>query len=116
MPIDADPTATVKYHSFLDYDPRTRPGMYGIPGQSSPDPGGSDGGVRVIALALPEPPDMTQCHTLEILVALEYVDNHEPSPPGGDSAVWFYSPTGDLNGCPVFDAGASSDAASDGGG
>jgi hypothetical protein len=116
IPVEVDPGVTFRYRAFLDYDARTHGDVLGTLGQSDPDPASSDGGIRSIHLGLPPPTDLLSCHTLEIIVALDFVLDHTPTlPPGGDSVVWFYSPTGDLTTCPFYDAGPE-DAAPDGDG
>ena len=47
---------------------------------------------------------------IEVVVALRFagqdgIGAHAPLEPGGDIVTWFYSPSGDLAGCPVLDAG-----------
>ena len=63
---------------------------------------------------LSPPVDPNACHTLEILVALGFTEDHTPASPGGDSITWFYSPTGSLADCPVYDAGPVPDASDSG--
>jgi hypothetical protein len=97
-----DPTATVQFHAFVDYDPiaPTTPQT----GLLSPD-ANQDGGIRDLDLIVDVPNDLTACHTIELLVANSFVENHTPDAVGGDSATWFYAPGGSLARCPVFDAG-----------
>jgi len=65
----------------------------------------ADGGVMIDFL--PQPPlSLDECHTLEVRVAY-------PDLTGGDNVVWFYTPTGNFENCPVFDAGPL-DAGTDG--
>ena len=55
---------------------------------------------------------------IEVVIALRFSSEndskgvHTPAEPGGDIATWFFSPNGDLAGCPSLDAGidASFDA------
>ena len=108
--VDADPTLTVAWEVFFDYD-RTTHNQVSIPSGQS-DPSNDDAGVRPIVVER-GPPDATQCHTFEIVVAYGFVDDHVPDNRGGDSVLWFYTPTGDLTTCPIFDASvldASEDA------
>lgn len=45
------------------------------------------------------------CHVIELIVADNFGDisgGHAPTADGGDSVTWFYSPGGDLAGCPVY--------------
>ena len=50
-----------------------------------------------------------------VVVALGFLGSdqvpeaHTPNSRGGDSVAWFYSPAGDLAGCPVHDAGPFAD-------
>ena len=112
--VEADPTSTVEGHLFIDYDdlhPNGPPA--GLVGGYPPDKGSADAGVRTISLVadrLDTPPDLTRCHVIEGLVALGFQGEndhaaHAFDSRGGDSIVWFYSPTGDMSGCPVWDAG-----------
>ena len=114
--VEADPTSTVAWHLFIDYDdlhPNGPPA--GLVGSDRilPDKGSPDAGVRTIALVadrLDTPPDLMRCHVVEALVALAFQGEqdhaaHAFDSRGGDSIVWFYSPTGDMSGCPIWDAG-----------
>jgi hypothetical protein len=117
VPIQAfDTTSSIQWQAFLDYDvtqshPIAR-------GQLDADPA-QDAGVRLLNARLPAPPMLQDCHIVEILVARSFPDIHTPDTYGGDSVTWFYSPTGSLDGCPVYDAGprdAGTEGAVDGGG
>src|SRR5262249_36221704 len=107
LPVDVDPRASFFWRAFLDFDPRSRVIYNGSPDPITPDPASEDGGIRTLAIALAPPKDIEACHTLEIVVAIKFDETHTPSAPGGDTVVWFYSPTGDLSGCPVLDASAA---------
>jgi hypothetical protein len=81
-------------------------------------------------------PDKALCHVFELVVAKQFRSTDGISvrtPLGGadadlgeplsDSVLWYYSPSGDLRGCPVYegmvsprDAGVSGDAAREAGG
>jgi hypothetical protein len=126
LDVEADPTSVVEWHLFIDYDD-----LHTAPDPSPPDPGhppaaglvggdripsdptSADAGVRTISLTadrIDTPPDPAKCHVIEALVALGFQSEqgrlaHAFDARGGDSIVWFYSPTGDLRGCPVFDGG-----------
>ena len=120
IPIDVpDPSSPLLWHAFLDYDPPLRTELYDF-GELDPDPSSDDGGVRTLPARLAHP-TLDACHTIEIVVGLAFSeDNHTPDPPGGDSVSWFYTPTGSLDGCPLFDAGptaidAGVDTGTDGG-
>jgi hypothetical protein len=99
-----DPTASFQWHAFIDYDPSDPPNDYGF-GRQDPNPLTDDGGVREVYVPLHAPVDLTACHTIEVLVANTFDDPHSPDPLGGDDAVWFYAPSGSLDGCPFYDAG-----------
>lgn len=116
IPVEVASDATFEWSAFLDYDPSARGEPIAAAQPVAPDPGSEDGGIRTFSVELPLR-DPSACHTVEIIVALSFAEPHTPNPPGGDSVVWFYSPTGDLSTCPVFDAGAIDGAlpASDGG-
>ncbi len=99
-----DPTSLPLWHAFLDYDPISHTGSF-TNGVVDPDPAGDDGGVRTIARRFSPPADINFCHTLQVVVALTFVDDHTPDSTGGDSITWIYAPTGNLGDCPIFDAG-----------
>jgi hypothetical protein len=61
--------------------------------------------VVTLPVQLDRPPDLTACHTIEIMVANRFVRDHVPDALGGDDVTWFYAPGGSLDRCPVFDAG-----------
>jgi len=106
-----DPGATIEWRAFPDYDPfGTISFTQGNVGPASAD----DAGIRNIEARLSPPVDPNACHTLEILVALSFAEDHTPASPGGDSITWFYSPTGSLADCPVYDAGPVPDASDSG--
>jgi hypothetical protein len=114
VPVElSDPTQSFYYALFIDYDSSLFPAP-GAPvcGPSSFESGAlTNGGLRVLEIPLGMPPDNQGCHVVEVLVALSMVCTddwnvaHAPPDPGGDSVSWIYNPTGDVNGCPTFDAG-----------
>lgn len=118
----SDPRQSFYATSFVDYNPSTGDG-YQNNTFSTPSSGDSSS-VRKISIAITQPSD-DGCHTVEIVVANEFVEvqsgnginAHTPKDRvnDGDSITWFYSPTGDLAGCPVLDAGLSPIAPIDGG-
>lgn len=119
VPVElVDPNVTLSYRVYIDYNPITGDGL-DFPGTIGA--GGTPSRVRVIDFKATAPPDLTRCHVIEFVVAesffaeLEGKGAHAPREPGGDSVTWFYSPGGDLSGCPVVDAGVlpSSDAGGD---
>ena len=110
--VEADPNATVSWHLFIDYNPFTGDGLVGRDVAAPDNPNAPDAGVRQISLVPTEltSPDLGRCHVIEAMVALGFQSDegrfaHAFDSHGGDSVVWFYSPTGDLSGCPVYDAG-----------
>ncbi|MCA9586805.1 MAG: hypothetical protein KC657_15730 [Myxococcales bacterium] len=114
VPVElADPTASFRWRAFVDYNPLTGAGFV-AGGESKFDRASLDGGARVLEIPVPPPPDLDRCHVVEILVALRFAGEfegkqaHTPEEPGGDNVSWFYSPTGDLEGCPKIDAGGLS--------
>jgi hypothetical protein len=120
VPVElVDPTANFDWSAFVDFNPLTGDGLVAV-SQSQFSPSNFDGKYRILEVEIPAPLDlMDRCHVIEIVVALNLLARetsdgrvaHTPREPGGDNAVWFYSPTGDLRGCPILDAGA--DAALD---
>ena len=114
VPVElADPTASFRWRAFVDYNPLTGAGFV-AGGESKFDRASLDSGARVLEIPVPPPPDLDRCHVVEILVALRFAGEfegkqaHTPEEPGGDNVSWFYSPTGDLEGCPKIDAGGLS--------
>lgn len=112
VPVElSDPTQSFQWAVFMDYNPVTGTRIVVPPRTSSFEPGTTDGRVRVVEIALTPPPDVDQCHVLEVVVALRLTSiveprsAHTPQEPGGDIATWFYSPGGDFRGCPPLDAG-----------
>lgn len=112
VPVElSDPTQSFQWAVFLDYNAATSTGLVARPGTSTFEPGTTQGRVRVLEIPLDPPPDVDQCHVIEVVVALALVSDldgksaHTPREPGGDIATWFYSPGGDLRGCPPLDAG-----------
>ena len=104
-----DPTVTFQWAAFVDYDPTTNEGLQ-LTGDSTFEPDSLSTSTRVIEIPL-TPPVIEGCHIVEVVVALQLrardtANNaHTPLDPGGDSIQWIYSPSGDLAGCPVLDAG-----------
>ena len=102
VPVAADPRESeLQYQFFVDQTAAGALRRQGI---------GTDGGALV---TVPDPLSIVveECHTLELRVS--YLDFT-----GADSISWFYSPTGNFNDCPVYDAGPpdAGDAATEGGG
>lgn len=114
VPVElVDPSAPFQWRVYVDYDQSTGDGF--VNGDtSSAEPGSLDGGVRVIEVQVPEPLDATRCHTIELLVALQFRGDfgsegrsaHTPEEPGGDTVSWLYAPSGSLDGCAQVDAAA----------
>jgi hypothetical protein len=110
VPVElADPQVPLQYSVFFDYNPATGLGLQGPVTTSNFELNNLQSGLRILEIPLTPPPDLDRCHTLEVVVALQLgpAGNaaHTPREPGGDSVSWFYSPTGDLAGCPALDAG-----------
>jgi hypothetical protein len=122
VPVElVDPNVQFERHAFIDYNPITGTAdNVDVDNAVTPDPGDTDAGVRTLEISLQAPSDLTRCHTIEILVALQFFGElegqqaHTPKPPGGDSVTWFYAPNGDVQNCPTFtpdvDGGDGGDA------
>ncbi|HEY1691179.1 MAG TPA: hypothetical protein VGG39_03405 [Polyangiaceae bacterium] len=123
------PDEPFQYDAFVDFaqcvgfscGSGTTP--YIPPTTVTPTPGTLDGGVYLAHFDPPAGVDPSSCHTIEFDVAHAFDTNlpHTPDSIGGDSVSWIYSPTGNLTGCTLYDAGSlqdgafpPSDAASDG--
>jgi hypothetical protein len=109
VPVElVDPRVTIYYSAFVDYNPATGEGLDGRP--QAIQPTSTPGAIRTLEIVI-TPPALDRCHTVEIVVALNvssFTDPriaHTPPEPGGDSVNWFFSPGGDLAGCPTLDAG-----------
>ncbi len=105
----SDPTLPFDYAVFVDYDPTTSLGEVDC-GTKDVEAASLSGAPRLLEVTIREPPDPDRCHVVEVLVALhldcrDANDAHAAPAPGADSVTWFYSPRGDLAGCPVLDAG-----------
>jgi hypothetical protein len=74
---------------------------------------GFDGGVVVIPVPIqPPPPTTAACHRIEVFVVDGFATLEagatlfrQPDSIGGDAVVWFYTPTGGLDGCETRDSG-----------
>lgn len=115
VPVElSDPRSPIIWAAFVDYNPSTGEGLDGQPRISEFDPGSTEGRVRTLDIPITTP-SLDRCHVVEVVVALRLVattdtrNAHTPAPPGGDSVTWFFSPSGDLAGCPVLDAGLPAD-------
>jgi hypothetical protein len=120
VPVElADPNVEFVYAAFIDYNPLTGDGLVEEPRHSvfeaSNNSANTVGRTRTLTIAVPAPPELDRCHTIEVVVALHLASDtdltgdpklrHTPLAPGGDVATWFYNPNGDLAGCPTLDAG-----------
>jgi hypothetical protein len=106
----SDPRADIQWASFVDYNPATGEG-FDQTNKSHNEPDTTNGNIRTIEIPITTP-SSDACHVVEVVVALHLNTTdprnaHTPEDPGGDSVTWFYSPSGDLAGCPVLDAGLS---------
>ena len=102
----SNPRADVAWASFVDFNPVTGEGFDNSQ-VSRWEP--TQNGIRVLEIPITMP-SLDRCHVVEIVVALRLNTSstqtaHTPEPPGGDIVTWFFSPFGDLAGCPVLDAG-----------
>jgi hypothetical protein len=100
VPVElVDPSQAFEYNVFVD-------DVFKFHGSVEPDPTLTDAGIRVIPVTL-SPPDPAFCHVIEFIVALHFegADPHSPDSTGGDSVAWFYNPSGNPGGCPLYDAG-----------
>lgn len=107
-----DPDTPFSWRVFIDYDPiaQTPPVQTG---DEQPTPATIDGGIQYVDFNITDPaPDPSTCHVIELVVALGFNARsaHTPDSNGADSIVWFYSPTGEPNGCPHYDAGGADGA------
>lgn len=121
VPVElVDPTVTFEWAAFVDFNARSNEGLL-LADQSTFEAANQTSRQRTLEIPIPAPPDTDRCHVVEVVVALqlETLDNpttaHTPLPPGGDSITWFYSPNGDLAGCPTLDAGIDAEVVADGG-
>lgn len=111
VPVElADPRSTIWWSAFVDYNPETGAGLDDQPRQSKYEAATTQGRVRMLEIPIGAPAALDQCHVVEVVVALNLTPRdaknaHTPDEPGGDIVSWFYSPSGDLAGCPVLDAG-----------
>jgi hypothetical protein len=114
-------------HLYIDFNEDGLGGGFAEQKTSGPQTTPDSSNVRYIALTNSQgaPVDLSRCHRIEALVATSFVgrdgfDGHTPLDPYADSVVWWYSPNGDLRGCPTYDAGLYADGAlpdvQDGGG
>jgi hypothetical protein len=126
VPVElVDASQTFQWRVFVDYDPEDRRVEPAVFGASAPNLADRNGNVRLVRATVPAPTDNGRCHVIEFLVAARFLGDlegrtaHTPAAPGGDSIVWFYSPGGDLSGCPVYsaaiDAGTDASDAGTGG-
>lgn len=115
VPVElADPTVTFQWAAFVDFD-STGDSSLQLFGDSFFETATLSGRTRVLEIPIPAPSDLHRCHVIEVFVALELESTtsargaHSPKQggPGGDGVTWFFSPAGDLAGCPtlVIDAG-----------
>ncbi|HEY8074798.1 MAG TPA: hypothetical protein VIF62_11830 [Labilithrix sp.] len=116
----SDPTLSFDYAVFVDYDPSTSLGKVDC-GTKGVEAASLSGAPRILEVTIEEAPDPDRCHVIEVLVALHLLCDfdansaHAAPAPGADSVTWFYSPTGDLAGCPVLDAGLEASRPDDSG-
>ena len=109
LPVElSDPRSDLLWATFIDYNPATGEGFIQTD-KSVYEADSTNGNIRMLEIPIPVP-SADRCHVVEVIVALRLNTRdprnaHTPEEPGGDSVSWFYSPSGDLAGCPVLDAG-----------
>jgi hypothetical protein len=111
-----DPNEAFRYDVFVDYNGSSTalPSYVGA-GQGQ---AGIDGGIVTVPIPLQPPPPVDSCHRVQVLVVHDFAMAngaplfHTPDMVGGDSVVWFYTPSGGLDGCATYDAGPFQDGAS----
>jgi hypothetical protein len=122
VPVElADPTVTFQWAAFIDFDPTTDTGLQ-LYADSTFEAASLSGRTRLLEIPIPAPQDLERCHVIEVVVALQLESTTRPREahtprlggPGGDSVTWFYSPGGDLAGCPALVIDAGPDARPDG--
>jgi hypothetical protein len=117
IPIEfADPTASFQWSSFVDYNPAgNREGFRASASVAGAPPGSPR--VRTLEVVITPPPETDRCHVIDVVVglSLDTATARVPEPPGGDIVTWFYSPGGDLAGCPSLDGGVEASIDADGG-
>ena len=118
VPVElSNPNADIAWASFVDFNPVTGEGFDNNDiTRRAPS---ETGNIRTLEIPVGKP-SLDRCHVVEIVVALSLNASstqtlHTPEPPGGDIVRWFYSPSGDLTGCPVLDAGLELDGSADAG-
>ncbi len=119
-----NPQQAFEWRVFVDFDPfdlnpdspsaaqgTSRPVLEGesAPGQEDVTADDPLQGIRRVKFVI-TPLDPTTCHTIEFVAATDFQGSgtrslHAVDPQQSDHVVWFYSPSGDLAGCPVQDAG-----------
>jgi hypothetical protein len=111
-----DPNQVFRYDVFVDYNGSSTalPSYVGA-GQGQ---AGIDGGIVTVPIPLQPPAPVQSCHRIEVLVVHDFAMAngaplfHTPDMVGGDSVVWFYTPSGGLDGCAIYDAGPFQDGPS----
>jgi len=103
VPVElSNPRADFVYAAFIDFSPLPPISAQSLE-SSRYEAANTTGRIRRVQIVLAPPADLDRCHTIEVVVALGFTQNvHTPAEPGGDTVSWFYSPTGDLSGCPVL--------------
>jgi hypothetical protein len=101
--------STIFAAAFVDYNAVTGEGFEPPVLTSKYEPSTTNGLIRTLEIPITIP-SLDRCHVVEVVVALRLNTSdsrnvHTPLAPGGDIVSWFFSPSGDLSGCPVLDAG-----------
>jgi hypothetical protein len=111
--VEVDPSAPkgLTWRLYLDYVPVTLDSTQIGTGDIPLDPTSAHPEIREVDM-IPGPStrsDLTRCHVFEGIVSFPPAgggtSTHDYDPELGDSITWFYSPTGDVSGCPVFNSG-----------
>ncbi len=100
--VQVDPTKTYTWRVWVDYDPNAS--------SDFENTGTGTGAEQAASFQIDSAVFSGEgCHTIQFIVAYAFEsDNHDPSghtpvsPPGGSGVSWFYSPGGDLAGCPEY--------------
>lgn len=106
-----DVQSTFEWRVFVDFDPLA-PNENAItrgtsaPGQEDTDPENPFYGIRRLHIQIAAPSDLSTCHTIQLQVGASFARNDARTINAGDplqrdQITWFYSPGGDLAGCPT---------------
>jgi hypothetical protein len=107
-----DTQSKLAWRLFVDFDPGLSPDAV-LAGNVDADQSKST--VRTVAVQISGLVDPERCHTFRLVVGFDFQPRSAwtPTPPGGDSADWFYRPGGQGAACPSYDAGTFPEASAD---